>query len=133
MDNPFNILAIEVAEQRVRARRAEQRLQEVEQMLDTLGITLWQTDHHLRLTNSHGMIMAESYVERHISDFFRDVFGIEDYEAEPLVAHRDAQVGQRVTLGLNHDGRQFAILVDPRRNTQGDVVGTVGMAVELAE
>jgi hypothetical protein len=131
MNSSFQVLAIEMAEQRVRARCAEERLRSIEQMLDALGITLWQTDRELRLVNSHGMVVAESYVDRHIGDFFRDAYGMQESDLEPLAAHHEAQDGKSVTLGLKHHGKRYAILVDPKLDGEGEVVGTVGMAVEL--
>ena len=122
-----------MAEQRVRARRAEERLRSIEQMLDALNVTIWQTDRELRLMDSHGMVLAESYVDRPIGDFFRDAYGLHADDSEPLTAHQDAQDGKSVTLGLKHGGKRYAILVDPKRDSLGEVIGTVGMSVKLAE
>lgn len=131
MQTAFEVLALEMAEQRVRARRAEERLRGMEQMLDALGVTLWQTDREMRLVNSHGLVLAESYVDRHIGDFFRDAYGVASSDAEPITAHHDARGGKSVTLGLKHQGKRYAILVDPKRDGEGAVIGTVGMAVQL--
>ena len=131
MDQTFTLLAVEIAELRLRCRRAEDRLRALHTMLDTLGITLWQTDRELRLIDSCGLTLAETYQSCHIGDFFRDVYGLEHAQDEPLAAHRDARRGLRTTLQLEHGGKRYAILVDPRINRAGDVVGTVGMSLEI--
>ena len=132
MDTTFNILAREIAEQRVRARRAEERIREVWHMLADLGLTLWRTDGDLRLKSSYGMVIAESFVDRPIWDFYREAYGIDDPDSEPVAGHRDARLGEKVTLTFEHDDRQFAMLIEPERDENGVVVGTVGMAVDLS-
>lgn len=132
MDSTFQLLTIEVAQLRLRCRRAEERLRSLHVMLDTLGITLWQTDRDLRLIDSCGLALAEHYRLRHIGQFFREVYGLEDQDDEPLMAHREARTGKRATLGLDHDGSRYAILVDPQIDHAGEVVGTVGMSLRIA-
>jgi hypothetical protein len=131
MDQTHSLQAVEITELRLRCRRAEDRLRALHTMLDALGITLWQTDGELRLIDSCGLMLAETYQSCHIGDFFRDVYGLAHGDDEPLAAHREARRGRRTTLHLDHGGKRYAILVDPRLNRAGEVIGTVGMSLQL--
>lgn len=112
-------------------RRCRTRMAELDAMLHTLGITLWQTDLGLRLTDSHGMEVAEGYHGRLLSEFYREAYGLDSAEQEPMQAHHDASTGQSVTMHCHHRGGQYLIMVEPKRNEQGDIVGTLGMSLRL--
>ncbi len=86
MESTFSVLAKEIVEQRVRCRHAEEQLTHLEAMLQTMGVTLWETDRDLRLVGNCGMDIADSYLNCHIGDFYRDVFGIDEPASEPLLA-----------------------------------------------
>ena len=132
MESTFSVLAKEIVEQRVRCRHAEERLTHLEEMLETMGVTLWETDRDLRLVDNFGMDIADSYLNCHIGDFYRDVFGIDEPGAEPIIAHQDAQLGISVTFTYEIGERQYAVLIEPKRSDVGEVVGTVGMSVRLS-
>ena len=133
MDTTFDILAREIAEQRIRACRAEERVRDFELMLTKLGVTLWRTDAELHLKSSYGMVIADSFADRFIGDFHREVYGIDDASADPIAAHRDARAGEHVTLAFEHLNRHYAMLVEPDRDEDGVVVGTVALAVDLTD
>ena len=131
MDSTLNMLVDEIAEQRHRTRIVEDRLRDLEDTLGALGVSLWHTDRGLRLTGAFGLVIAESFLDQYIGDFYRCAYGIEADDAEPINAHREARAGHSATLCLEQDGRCYAVMVDPRRNAAGEIVGTVGMALAV--
>ena len=122
--------------QALQARRlalthAERRLASLDAALNTIGVTLWQTDDRLRLIDSMGMVVAESYRGRPISEFYRDVYGLSAIASQPVHAHQDALKGQSVTLHCTHMNQQFLMMIEPRRNSEGTIIGTVGLSLRL--
>ena len=94
MSKNFDLIARECIEQRLRARVAEDRLRTVVNMLGALSMTMWCTDRQLRLTETYGMTVAEAFVDCHIGDFYREVYGLDEEEADPVAAHVEARAGQ---------------------------------------
>jgi hypothetical protein len=116
---------------RIRLRRIEQRLDSLDTALHTIGVALWQTDERLRLLDCMGIAVAEGFIGRSISDFYRHVCGLEDGQAEPMRAHEDALRGESVTLHWTHHGEQFLVMIEARRDRRESIVGTVGMSLRL--
>jgi hypothetical protein len=116
---------------RIRLRRIEQRLDSLDTALHTIGVALWQTDERLRLLDCMGIAVAEGFIGRPISDFYRHVCGVEDGQAEPMRAHEDALRGESVTLHWTHHGEQFLVMIEARRDRRESIVGTVGMSLRL--
>ena len=116
---------------RVRLNPVEQRLANLDAALHTIGVTLWQTDEHLCLSDSIGMVVAESYHGRHVGEFYRAVYGLADDDSQPVEAHVDALSGESVTLSCSHWGTQFLMMIEPRRDPSGHIVGTVGLALRV--
>ena len=113
-----------------RMHHAEQRLADLDSMLHALGVTLWKTDMSLRLVESH--VIAESFHGRPIGEFYREAYGLTDADSPPMQAHRDARIGMSVTLHAKHQGEQFALLIEPHWNPEGDIIGTMGMSLRLS-
>ena len=133
MNNKNEMMAQVIAEQCVRARHAETLLQQLRHTIDALGVVLWETDRDLRLVHSYGSSIADSFVDRHVEEFYRDVYGIDEANAAPLTAHRDAQRGRSATVAWQDGIRRYAMIVEPKRDAEGEIVGTVGMSLRLSE
>jgi hypothetical protein len=114
-----------------RSRSSEQRFDELETIFHDLGVTFWHTDMSLRLVDSHGMAVAESFHGRQIGEFYREAYGLSEPEAQPLQAHHDARIGMSVTLHYQHGGEQYIMLIEPRRDPEGAIIGTVGMSLRV--
>ena len=118
---------------RIAVSNAERRLASLDAALNTIGVTLWQTDDRLRLIDSMGMVVAESYRGRPMSEFYRDVYGLSTVASQPVHAHEDALKGQSVTLHCTHMNQQFLMMIEPRRDAGGRIVGTVGLSLRLSQ
>jgi hypothetical protein len=116
---------------RVRLHQVERRLANLDAALHTIGVALWQTDLRLNLLDCMGLAVAEGYLGRPIVEFYRDVCGLTGTDMEPIRAHEDALKGQSVTLHWLYGGEQFLLMVEGRRDQQGQVIGTVGLSLRL--
>jgi diguanylate cyclase (GGDEF)-like protein/PAS domain S-box-containing protein len=114
-------------------REREARLQLV---LGQLPAVLWTTDRALRFTSSVGTGLARiglapgEVVGRPLEDFL----GAGDPDRTALVAHQGALAGR--ATAYEHEwtaGVTFASTVEPLRDGDGVVVGTVGLAVDVSE
>lgn len=131
MNRIINVSTQVTASRRVRLRRVEQRLANLDAALHTIGVALWQTDEKLHLVDCIGIAVAEGYLGRPVSEFYRDVCGLREAEIEPTSAHQDALRGQSVTLHWMHLGEQYLMMVEARRDQAAAIIGTVGMSLRL--
>jgi hypothetical protein len=121
----------ELAEHRNRVRNMQQRLDQIDATLRSLGVVLWTTDRQLRLEDTYGIVSAEPYINRPIRDLYRDLFDVADDFDDPLAAHRDAVEGHGVTLCVNDASGDYAMIIEPKRDAAGDITGTVGISIAL--
>jgi PAS domain S-box-containing protein len=122
-----------------RSQRARQQLAEREErmraLLSQTPALLWTTDKELRYTSSSGSglrtlgLETGELVGRHIADFF----GTEDPDHPAVVAHRRALEGDSVELITELEGSHFQTFVEPLKDHQGRVFGTVGTALNISD
>jgi two-component system, NarL family, sensor histidine kinase UhpB len=106
----------------------------VTRLVAHLPVIVWSTDLQLRLTSRYGGALAEFAHEAgvvdgpHISTFSDP----RDAEAV-LAAHAKAIHGESAAYETRFRGRVFTSRVDPLKNAAGEIVGTVGFAVDMTE
>jgi PAS domain S-box-containing protein len=106
-----------------------------EAVLAQLPAVVWATDADLRFTASTGRALAAlgfgvgEVVGRTITEFF----GTDDPEFPALAAHVRALAGEATSYEQNWLGRRFETRVEPMRDAEGDIVGTVGVAVDVTD
>jgi hypothetical protein len=61
-----------------------------------------------------------------------EAYGLGQVAEQPIRAHLDARSGVSVTMHVNCQGGQYVMLVEPRRDGEGGIVGTMGMALRVA-
>jgi hypothetical protein len=127
----LNVLTREIMLQRIRARHAEEQVEEFDRLLTTLGATIWHTDRRLRILGDYGRRAEEVRLDGELETFCRNAYGIDDPDAEAIAAHLDARRGRSVTASYEDGERRLAILVEPKRGRGRTITGTVGMAIEL--
>jgi PAS domain S-box-containing protein len=113
-------------------RRNEARLRV---MLEQLPAVVWTTDRHQRFTSSVGVGLAGLGLKPNeaVGQSLFEYFGTEDEEFPPIAANRRALAGESVAYELEWAGQSYHSLVEPLRDVRGDVVGTVGVALDVTE
>jgi PAS domain S-box-containing protein len=100
---------------------------------DQMQAVLWTTDRELRLTSAHGAGLRS--LERESEDVVGS--SIEDYFSSPdsteVAAHRRALAGEHAEYETIRGGRPFQVHVDPLRDEEGNVVGVIGVAVDISQ
>jgi PAS domain S-box-containing protein len=121
-----------------RRRQAELDALEKERRLrlvvDQTQAIIWTTDRELRYTSSFGAgLMAvglrpQEAVGRTVFDFVPGNPG-----AVEVLAHRRALAGESSTFASMYAGRSFQAHVEPLRDEQGEIIGVIGVAVDISE
>jgi PAS domain S-box-containing protein len=119
-------------------RQAEFDALEMERRLrlvvDQMQAIVWTTDRELRYTSSFGAgltavgLRPQQAVGRTVLDF---VSGNPD--AVEVLAHRRALAGESSTYASMYAGRSFQAHVEPLRGEQGEIIGVIGVAVDISE
>ena len=129
-----------------RLRSERDRLLEVEQtlqhdaarlrvMLEQLPAVVWTTDALLEFTSSRGAALVGLGLQpdQAVGQTIFEYFGTDDEEFPAIVAHRQAIAGKSLAFELEWGGQSFHSLVEPLRDDDGAVIGTVGVALDVTE
>jgi PAS domain S-box-containing protein len=111
-----------------KVRRAEEATR---MLLEQLPTIVWTTDAELTFTFLGGGGVGE--LTPPLRARLRERIGDLVEGDAPVVAHRRALDGSSATYEFEHDGRFFEARVRPRRDSKGNVVGTIGIAVDISE
>jgi PAS domain S-box-containing protein len=120
-------------------RRSERRLRESESRLrllvEQMPAVMWSTDRELRFTSSVGSALkdlglrANEVVGQSLFDFFRT----DDPEFPPIAAHLRAVAGSSMSYEMSWKGRSFDTYVEPLFGGRREIIGSVGLALDVTE
>jgi two-component system cell cycle sensor histidine kinase/response regulator CckA len=110
-------------------RRAEEATRLILEQLPTI---VWTTDGELTFTSVGGGGVTEltTPVRTRLQERIGDLV---EGDHPGFGAHRQALAGSSATYEFEHDGRYFEARVHPRRDSKGNIVGTIGIAVDISE
>ncbi len=116
-----------------RVRQTEQHLSLLQRALEQAHVVMWTTDTELRMRSVHGgncqiLGKPQDVLGTRLDQCFCGVAGAPD---SPLEAHRRALAGAATRSAVQWNGQAFNLIVEPRRDAEGRVIGTVGVAVEV--
>lgn len=134
-----NVLGVVVAFRDMTARKqAEQALRDSEFKLQLitqqLPAHLWITDRDLCITEVHGSYVGTTVRQPsyYIGKSLRELI-TPDQSTYALViaAHRQALQGEQATYELEALDRHFDVRVEPLRDAKGQIVGCIGLALNI--
>ena len=122
-------------------RRSAQMLSERDTRLrlvsEQIPAGLWSTDDQLRLTSRFGGAPAlfVGPLGTGMTEFFRGdpAAAAAGDDFPPIAAHLRALRGQPSTFELESAGRMFQAHVEPLQNGDGEVIGVIGVALDITE
>ncbi len=120
-------------------KRTEEALRESEErrrlLLEQLPAVVWTTDRELRFISGAGAALAVLNLDRACSAncTLFDYFQTADPEFLPIAAHRRALVGQPTRYEVEWDGHTWHSHVEPLRDAVGQIVGVVGIALDVTD
>lgn len=102
---------------------------------EQLPVFFWTTDHHLGITSHWGQGFLRrrgalsTAVGRTISDYFRCA----NSTLTPLKQHVDALLGIPSRFEFKRRSRIFDFTVEPFRGNQNEIIGCLGLAIDITE
>ena len=120
-------------------RRAQIALGEsqtrLQMFMSQIPAIVWSTDEQLRVTSMVGSELARAdlsprgLVGNALSDALRGI----DADPENMITHAEALAGRPGSHFAEFNKRQYEIHVEPLHHARGDIVGTMGIAVDVSE
>ena len=104
-------------------------------MMDKMPAVLWTTDTELRFTSSMGSglealgVRGSDLIGKSLYEYFRT----QDPEFPAIAAHRRALAGETVTYELEWEKMVFDSHVRPLRDSEGQLLGVIGVALDITD
>ncbi|HSE59093.1 MAG TPA: PAS domain S-box protein [Nitrospiraceae bacterium] len=132
-DRPLIMIVCEDISERKQAQDAlHHREQGLHLLLDKVPGILWTTDRDLRFTSSlgTGLTLLRHRPNEVVGTTLYDYFNSRDDSFPAIAAHRRALSGESITYEQAWMGLTFHTHVEPLRNDTGQIIGTIGIAIE---
>jgi PAS domain S-box-containing protein len=104
-------------------------------LVEQLPAVLWSTDRELRFTSSAGAGLANLRLRPNelVGVSLYQYFQTDDPEFLPIAASRRALAGESCSFEITWQARTFHAHVEPFRDRQGQISGTIGAALDITE
>lgn len=112
-----------------------QRVEWFSLLIEQSPVILWTTDRKLRYTSAAGLGLNSLGVKQNenIGKSLFEYFQTQDHEYLPIRMHLRALQGEECDYPFEWMGRSYKNLLRPFRDTQGEVVGVIGVAFDITE
>jgi PAS domain S-box-containing protein len=120
-------------------QQSQSRLREHQARLSLLTeqvpAIVWSVDRELRFTSSigAGLKSLNQKQDAVVGMTLFEYFKTDDIRVPAIAAHRRAISGSPATFGATWSGRTYECHLVPLRNGAGDIVGAVGLALDITE
>jgi PAS domain S-box-containing protein len=104
-------------------------------MIERMPAVLWTTDKELRFTSSVGSgldalgLRPGEIVGVPLFEYFQT----DDPNSPPIQAHGKALLGESVTFEMEWNKRVFEAHVQPLRSNEGEILGVIGVALDITD
>jgi PAS domain S-box-containing protein len=104
-------------------------------MIEKMPAVLWTTDTELRFTSGVGAgldllgLRTNELTGKTLFEYFQT----KDPEFSPIAAHKKALNGESVTYELEWQRRVFESHVQPLRGNEGELIGVIGVALDITD
>lgn len=104
-------------------------------LLGSMPVSVWATDRDLRITFNQGGGLKALGIKpgEHAGQNLRVVLGTTDPGYAPLAASLKALEGESARYEMQWRNRSFETRIEPLRDADGSITGTVGLAVDVTE
>jgi PAS domain S-box-containing protein len=120
--------------ERVQKARHEERTR-LAIMIENMPAIIWTTDADFRFTYHTGSALEPLgfRAEEALGKTLFQYFGTEDPNFPVIAAHRKALAGETLSFELEWQKRSFDCYVQPLRGPQGDLIGVIGVALDVTD
>jgi diguanylate cyclase (GGDEF)-like protein/PAS domain S-box-containing protein len=104
-------------------------------LIEQLPVVLWTTDRELRITSNWGSGFQRSkigpgaLVGKTIFEYTR----CQDQKATPIAQHQEALRGESSRFEYRQQGRVMDIRLEPLRGGAGEIIGCIGVGLDITE
>jgi PAS domain S-box-containing protein len=104
-------------------------------LVEQVPALIWTVDQDLRFTSSAGAGLASLGLKpgQVVGLTLFEYFGTDDEEFEPIVRHKAALAGEVESYDFAWSDRTFEVHVEPFRDSEGAIVGALGLAVDVTD
>jgi diguanylate cyclase (GGDEF)-like protein/PAS domain S-box-containing protein len=102
-------------------------------LIEPMPALVWTTDRELRFSSGLGGGLASFGLRAKPGTTLFDYYGTRDLEALPIRAHRLALAGESVSFEQIWEGRTLQTRVEPLRGEGGEILGCIGISVDVTE
>jgi PAS domain S-box-containing protein len=120
--------------ERVQKARHEERTR-LALLIEKMPTVIWTTDADLRFTYHTGAALEAMSLrsEDALGKTLFQYFGTDDPNFPAIAAHHKALAGGTLSFELDWQKRSFDCYVQPLRGPQGDLIGVIGVALDVTD
>lgn len=125
----------DVTEQRASVdalRRSEERFRVI---LNQIPAIVWTTDKGLRITSSvgSGLSALHQIPDQSVGEKLSDILGSAPGARLPIAAHHRALRGKPSNYEYTWHEKNYQVHVEPLRDSNDEVIGCIGMAIDMSD
>jgi len=104
-------------------------------IVEQIPAVLWTTDRDLKITSSIGAGLKGLKLEPNqlLGSSLYDYLKSRDPEFLPLASHLSALKGEATTYEMEWQGRWFHTHIEPLHNSEAEIVGVIGLALDITD
>lgn len=129
------LVATDMTDRKLAEERARKSEQQIRLIFEQIPAVVWTTDRFMRILEGSGAgltalnLPVEKVVGKTMQEFLDDPEG----KSVPMAAHRAALKGEHRSYEHNFNGAIFSVNVQPLRDAEGRISGTIGVALDVTE